>query len=843
MIQNFLIRLCDVSKIYRGRRRKRNIGLLDISLDFPKRGMVFVCGKSGAGKTTLLNLISGLDKPSKGKILYQGKDMNSFSFRDTLNFRRNGIGFIMQTNSLIPNYSVIENIKVALRLIGVNKTDQDSLALEALRRVGLEEKAQERVGSISGGEYARIQIARALAKKPRILLCDEPTGNLDEENSLLLFDYLKEISESRLVIIATHDQHLVQKYADRIISIENHFLTRDDDLCKTDHIDEDQEQDQTQARMKQGRINLEDLISISWMFIKNHLFSLAVMIILIACLSTLMASMLAIVEYDRFSAYMNTLEEKDEYVIPVTKYEDQADYFDNQIIFYGPSTLNNEIDESHFQELSAIVNGRLPILRGYYFSWNFQDFMDFRFVINPDFSQNPFYATNFSTLIVVEDFSEFHEPIRYGEYPDEPNEVLIYDYMAYNILESGGLTEIATQSDLIDFELVDKDTGLKMTISGILRSDYRQYLYVIYQQFLDARYEATYLSGLRAIYGFADILEEVSQRENMYSLNNISFYDEKDYQFNFITTDCQFRKLRIVTSLEGYDTIGDVKNVGTGLIMSDHQLAKVMDIEVSDIDADLVNNLSLYGGIRDITQTYTNSSMRINPLLSALYAVYRSDSYDPYIMDFMYDPGLVVAIKIPGSLRMHYLGLSNDWSKNRDVLDELQWPQNPLSVYENDSNYHVEGYAEYTVYRDMIVQATDTVESIQRIGTRIGIIVGATTVFFLILFVNNARRKNRFNLGVLSSIGASGFQLAIFVGSELVIVGLLGTACGIAPAIYLTNLINRDLFESLPLEIFFFEVSWSDYLFVALVQVLLLTTSAVVVYGIIPRYQSISMLR
>lgn len=190
----------------------------DVNLELPEQGMVALFGKSGCGKTTLLNAIGGLDKTESGSILIDGN-----SIRQNPDFIRNHyIGYIFQNYNLNKQETVFDNIADALRLCGMtDKAVIEERVMAALANVGMDKYKSRTPDTLSGGQMQRVAIARAIVKNPKIILADEPTGNLDEANTLLIMDLLKKIAETHLVILVTHEANLVDYYCDKVIELKD----------------------------------------------------------------------------------------------------------------------------------------------------------------------------------------------------------------------------------------------------------------------------------------------------------------------------------------------------------------------------------------------------------------------------------------------------------------------------------------------------------------------------------------------------------------------------------------------------------------------------------------------
>ncbi len=220
-----MIELRNISKQYVSRKGVVTQALNDVSLRFPSHGLVFILGKSGSGKSTLMNILGGLDTVSSGEFLINHEDISSYSQVDLDHYRNAHVGFVFQDFNIIDTFSVYENIGLALQLQGkrVNKAKLDEL----LEFVGLEGLGRRKGNEVSGGQKQRIAIARALVKQPKIILADEPTGNLDSVTSEQIMKLIKKVSETNLVIMVSHDSDEAHLYADRIIRIKDGRLFED----------------------------------------------------------------------------------------------------------------------------------------------------------------------------------------------------------------------------------------------------------------------------------------------------------------------------------------------------------------------------------------------------------------------------------------------------------------------------------------------------------------------------------------------------------------------------------------------------------------------------------------
>ena len=215
-LQNAYVKLEKVSKIYKmGEVEIRAVD--EISFEISKGEFVVVVGPSGAGKTTVLNILGGMDTATKGEVLVDGSNIAKYNSRQLTAYRRDDIGFVFQFYNLVPNLTALENVELAMQIC---KNPLD--AAEVLREVGLSDRMGNFPAQLSGGEQQRVSIARALAKNPKLLLCDEPTGALDYQTGKAILKLLQDMCREKgmTVIVITHNSALTPM-ADRVIHIKN----------------------------------------------------------------------------------------------------------------------------------------------------------------------------------------------------------------------------------------------------------------------------------------------------------------------------------------------------------------------------------------------------------------------------------------------------------------------------------------------------------------------------------------------------------------------------------------------------------------------------------------------
>ena len=219
-----MIRLINVHKIYQQGRNKIT-ALAGLSLDIQKGEFAAVMGPSGSGKSTLLHLIGGLDRPTEGQVLVDGRIISQMADDEVTLFRRTRVGFVFQFFNLLPTLAAVENVMLPLILDGRSGSESNLRAKTLLERVGLEGRRDHLPQELSGGEIQRLAIARALAFNPPILLADEPTGNLDSKNGAAVLELLRQINTEQrcTVVMVTHNQEAAG-YGDRIVHLRDGMI-------------------------------------------------------------------------------------------------------------------------------------------------------------------------------------------------------------------------------------------------------------------------------------------------------------------------------------------------------------------------------------------------------------------------------------------------------------------------------------------------------------------------------------------------------------------------------------------------------------------------------------------
>ena len=220
-----MIKIKNLNKYYNKGKNNEIHVINDATLELPNTGLISFLGPSGSGKTTLLNVIGGLDK-AKGSISYDSLTLDKYNMHKVDQFRSKEIGYVFQNYNLLLEETVYSNLEIALEMIGVfDKEEQEKRIEYTLKAVGMYKYRKKRAFALSGGQQQRVSIARALIKQAKIIIADEPTGNLDSENTIEVMNILKKISQTSLVLMVTHNEEVANFYSDQVVKIKDGYIS------------------------------------------------------------------------------------------------------------------------------------------------------------------------------------------------------------------------------------------------------------------------------------------------------------------------------------------------------------------------------------------------------------------------------------------------------------------------------------------------------------------------------------------------------------------------------------------------------------------------------------------
>lgn len=395
-----MLKLENISKYYHS-GNNIVLALRKINLELRIGEFVAITGESGSGKSTLLNVLSGLDTYEEGKLFIDGKDVSLYTVEELEGYRKNFIGFIFQDYNIIDNYTVYQNVELALTFQGYSKVEKKTKILEILDKVGLTDKIDQKASKLSGGEKQRTVIARTLAKDCQILVCDEPTGNLDAESGKQILELLHSLSIDKLVIVVTHDFEQISEYATRKIRLY------DGEVLENTTIIDTSEKVNTLSQ-KVYTHTFKDLLRISFLNVisvpKKSLFILFILMFLITV---------------SFFTYSNGISEQNR------PYSFSTPYFKNPD---QSRIIITKYDETKFTEAELKEINELRYVRTVVHNDTVFETQLLNRGIDPIYSLEEFYYFRILSMHALNAFD-----LKEGVLPSNVNEVVISDRTQYVI--------------------------------------------------------------------------------------------------------------------------------------------------------------------------------------------------------------------------------------------------------------------------------------------------------------------------------------------------------------------------------------------------------------------------
>jgi ABC-type lipoprotein export system ATPase subunit len=794
--------------------------LSDIRLVFRETGLTMILGRSGSGKTTLLNVIGGIDRPDSGSVLYDGTSLYHRSPHEIDHYRNGHIAYVFQDYHLLHEYNVIDNIKVALRLQSNDKDAIDQKAKEALKVVGLEGFDKRKINTLSGGQQQRVVIARAVAKDSRVLLCDEPTGNLDSASADEIMALFREIAENRLVIMVTHDEKLAVQYATRIIRLKDGRVESD--------TDENQPSpplsDQPMPFKAYRGLTLKDAGRMVFDNILGSAFVSVVLLFLFITALSLTIVFASLSGYDKMESYLNTLRQNEQYVLQISKFVDRPVIYPingEDVVMHGPKMYYEDVKFEDIEWLSALVEQRASFYPSYFMNKNLQDFADFPISTNK--TTYPYVQIAFREAIAVEDFTTFFQKLRYGSMPVDDDDVLLYDYMVYSMIRHGLLS--GTIESNVGTVLTDAHTNLTLRIAGILESDYERYAY-LEDSFVENHFEETYLTSLQSIFCKPSWILRLAAEETYISILKGFFVIQTGGDARI--TDAEIKKIRSV-SLTDYDFLDQTNGFREGILLSEDEVERYFGMSWSALDeAARVSFLETVTMIlvmpyydRDIERTYYTT--RGYPILGV---VNEPSSLEGTLL--MVEQRPEERVLRNGTFRQIYLSLGRDWKENFKVLNLFQYERQTDAFYLEHPDFYIEGYVDYNAYGVWIQKADSYLRDVKGIASDLTAILIVSTSVGIMFFALHSIKKYAHKIGVLKAMGTHNEDIALVFGAQIACIAMAAYGLSIPISMIVMTRINREFVTDIHPELVFFGWSSASALIVLLGMLMVLVASSAV---------------
>ncbi len=548
-----LIRLEHVFKEYEF-DGKPFYALKDVTLSFPSKGMIAVLGPSGCGKTTLLNLMAGFDRKFSGNIYIDGVSGTDLKQKDWDVYRNSKIGFVFQNYNLVNYRNVIHNVELPLQLSGVGKKKRKALALDALKKVGLEGFQKKKVTQMSGGQLQRVAIARAIVNNPSFILADEPTGALDSESSKLVLNVLKEISRERLVVLVTHNEELANLYADRIVRMRDGQIVSNNlrSPCSCDVSSKNVES--VEKKFKSGALSTGSVL-VSCFENLGHK-KVRTILTALSCSFGILGVALVLAINNGFSGYVESVERSVANSVPIslspvttrTHYEsveELPEYPEDEIVNVYDSrksfseTVYNNFSNEYFSYLDRIMDD--PSCSAY---GSAMSVMYYRKSLNYHFlKEDPSgtireinqYTNAKSSTYTIAALTSLPGTVLHEMYGDEENMSSLYDTIAGKFpTESNELALILDSYNRIDFSTMK---ALGFYDSDATLGDGNKTL--TFEDMLNAEFKCYTNSSFYGVSSLEDLEEKtVSLGQDAYSKLSVSIKDDdKDGTYEAVVSD------------------------------------------------------------------------------------------------------------------------------------------------------------------------------------------------------------------------------------------------------------------------------------------------------------------
>lgn len=784
-----MIELKNVIKIYKSKKSSSTVALNNINLKFNNKGMVFIIGKSGSGKSTLLNLLGGLDTLTSGKILINEKDITSFTQSQFDSYRNTYIGFVFQEFNILEQYDVYENIELSLRL-QEEKLSKEEIE-QLLDKLELSNLGTRRMNELSGGQKQRVAIARALIKNPKIILADEPTGNLDKNSSEQIFRILKEISKERLVIVVSHDTNTAKKYASRIIEIEDGKVLSDSNNKVSQRIEK--------LELKKSKLPTSYALKMAITSFKRKPIKLFMTVLLTAISLIFVGLTVNCVLFDRNMLIVNTMEDNNNYMYNV---------FNTKI---GNNGAVDNLELNH-NDLMNIHNLTSSLVNPIYLLYDNNKFLQFEFGENNIKSDYYGKGINYFRFVEIKDERILGKLI--GRAPQGSNEVVVHKYFADYAIKFG----IKTSNDNLYFpgsylELVSNNEKIKLgdnevVITGIIDDDNSLFVSakesgVFEDKELGIFFIENYVNKANDIYvkGFVDNAILRSDKETILDYviinnqeGNKSLYG-LDTKFNFLQDE-----INIITK-EGIRNIGSLDE--DEVVLSSEAL---MNFDVN-FDSEfnkylLEHSNSTYDRLlQDFTARYlTNNKIELYVSI--------------YLQDFSIENKKVevVGISLDNNNYISYLYTNNYnpilkklysvrvFDDNRTNLTK-SFNQLIYNNYLSNNNKISPGvYYSYDVSVDVSNKLMEVISYYEVLDIVFLVLSIVFVLFTLLLFSNFISVSISYckrEIGILRAIGASRGDIIKIFGYESLIIGILSWIISIIGWFVTCNILNKELFSNL----------------------------------------------
>ena len=753
-----MIRFVNVNKEYRSKKGQVTKALNDININLGNKGLVFIIGKSGSGKSTLLNILGGLDSKTSGKIYIDNKDIDSFREKDYDSYRNTYIGFIFQDFNLLEEYNVFDNVMLSAKLLR-KKVDKEEI-LNLLERLGLKGLEYRNINELSGGQKQRVGIARALIKNPKIILADEPTGNLDSHSSLETFKLLKEISKEKLVVVVSHDLENANTYADKILELQDGNAIRNDLTVEEDN-------DNT-FYLTKSRLPFKECLHFALTSLKSNKVKLFFTIILTMISLVFMGISVNTSMFDKNILATDTLIENNETYYDIS----YVNIINPRLGDIEELPMTDEIISDFEKENNVTANSM------YYIYDN-----------NTVLSFEPFNDKDtiipITTYIEVKDDKLLSNII--GTIPKTNNEIVIHKYLADTIMEkgikdiNGNLFKPTSYDNLVNSRR-EIPFGLNnVIISGIIDDDNSRYS-DLSNQTISQDYSSYYASKAYTIYGKNLDLKFNTTDEAI--LNNAVINEDK------VLKDGGISGIKVYNN--NSDVITPITNLNSDeVIVSLNYLQEYVNGFKEELDIYLANN---NGDYNSLLSTFVTNYITTNNLTVPFETSYNTKNY--------YKDLKIVGV----SLTDNYI--SKDYLeeiKNEAIHKKLI----SFRVYDNSETSLLKIFRKYPSYLEdargktlfITMPYHDDINQLAYIYSFLNKYINIVTLVFILFtillfsnFIYVSINYSKKQIGILRALGTNKSDIIRIFLYESLTVGIISYIVSIILWFIIINILNNSIF-------------------------------------------------
>ena len=774
-----MIQITNLTKVYKSKKGTKVA--LDIpSLTLPDTGMIFISGKSGSGKSTFINLIGGLDNVTTGNIVVNGVDIAKLNETALTKYRSSITTYIFQDYYLLPQLNVYENINLLL-----SDEEKDSSRIdEIIERTGLKEHIHKKTNELSGGERQRVAIARALAKRPKILLCDEPTGNLDEENSDVVLSILKELSKEILIIVVSHKRYECETYGDTILYLSNGKVKG----SSNDFLDNLPSSPLETKKIVQNKVPVSNTAKLFAAFLKNKVGSSVFMIVMIALLLGLFYVIQSFLSFNTNDAIKQSVLNEGQNTLQLLKVSPYQ-------FSYTPHYSVCEFTDADIAEMKLKKSTAYKL---YAFASPIADDSNYIMMDRMYYSTVPLPKNGmitgilcretYGTLVCDDDYmlKQFAINGKIEVLAGSLNEcrttkkVAITDYVADSLMVYYNIASYEECLGYLPLSFAGRQVN-HIQVGAIIKTDYKEKHKLLYDKYFNLSvideddYSLPEFTALRKDYAYRLAIT--------YSLNP----NFKDYINDGTLTD--------KTSLAGFyfetfDENGEkTMSVDAGLSSYD-RIIKSFNQEYDLADDEIIMYSSYYKALTGVNPP--NEDHFSDPS----YVIYAKLNF---YKDYNRDGELLYSktVKVVG-VDMHWMRMSETLRKELVKFDVVPFATifsdfNEISKVVNYYEQHEKSSMLNSVNIYSVSKITQIVTTFNDLFLIIGVLLVSILCILIISYSLKSITANEYEIGVMKAMGVQGGKLFVIFTVKLMIVVLIGIMLSFLIGLFLVPLCNKVL--------------------------------------------------